>query len=90
VDALEAIGERPDDSIAALRSAFDRAATDCEIVVAGPANASRLAELALAGADAAVVPPDSLRAFMQHPLTDRGIDRFLGDIARRARPRRAK
>jgi transaldolase len=90
VDALEAIGERPDESIASLRASFERSATDCEIVVAGPANASRLAELALAGADAAVVPPESLRAFMQHPLTDRGIDRFLGDIARRARPRRAK
>jgi transaldolase len=90
VDALEAIGERPDGAIAALRAAFDRDATDCEIVVAGPANASRLAELALAGADAAVVPAASLRAFLQHPLTDRGIDKFLGDVARRARPRRAR
>ena len=28
--------------------------------------------------------------FLQHPLTDRGLDRFLGDISRRAKPRRAK
>lgn len=90
VDALEAIGERPDDSITTLRAAFDGAATDCEVVVAGPANASRFAELTLAGADAAVVPPASLRSFLQHPLTDRGIDRFLGDVARRTRPRRTK
>lgn len=90
VDALEATGQRPDESISALRATFDRAATDCEIVIAGPANASRLAELALAGADSTVVKPDVLRALLQHPLTDRGIDRFLGDVARRSRPRRAR
>lgn len=90
VDAIEAVGENPDETVRTLRSTFDRLAIPCDVVVAGPANPSRLAAFAAAGADAAVVTPSALRAFLQHPLTDRGIDRFLGDVSRRARPRRTK
>jgi transaldolase len=90
VDAIEAVGELPDETVRTLRSTFDRLAIPCDIVVAGPANPSRLSALAAAGADAAVVSSATLRAFLQHPLTDRGIDRFLGDVSRRARPRRTK
>lgn len=90
VDALETVGERGDAIIRALHDAFARAAIECDVVVAGPPNAARFAELATAGADAAVVQPDVLRSFLQHPLTDRGIDRFLVDVSRRARPRRSK
>jgi transaldolase len=90
VDALEAVGERGDGIVRALHEAFTRAAIDCDVVVAGPPNAARFAELAAAGADAAVVHPEVLRSFLQHPLTDRGIDRFLRDVSRRARPRRSK
>lgn len=90
VDALEAVGEAADHSVRALHDAFSRAAVECDVVVAGPPNAARFAELAAAGADAAVLSPAALRSFLQHPLTDRGVDRFLGDISRRARPRRAK
>ena len=90
VDALEAVGERADGTVRALRDAFRASAIDCDVVVAGPPNAARFAELAAAGADAAVVTVDVLRSFLQHPLTDRGIDRFLVDVSRRARPRRTK
>lgn len=90
VDALEAVGERADGTVRALRDALRAFTTDCDVVVAGPPNAARFAELAAAGADAAVVTVDVLRSFLQHPLTDRGIDRFLVDVSRRARPRRTK
>lgn len=90
VDALEAVGERAEEMIAALHHAFASQAVECDVVVAGPPNAARFAALAAAGADAAVVSPAALRSFLQHPLTDRGIDRFLGDISRRAKPRRAR
>jgi len=90
VDALDAIGERADATIAALHAAFVGAAVECNVVVAGPPNAGRFGDLAAAGADAAVVSPAALRSFLQHPLTDRGIDRFLGDVSRRAKPRRAR
>lgn len=90
VDALEAVGERADATVRTLHDAFTRGAIECDVVVAGPPNAARFAELAAAGADAAVVQPEALRSFLQHPLTDRGIDRFLVDVSRRARPRRTK
>lgn len=90
VDALEAVGEPADRTVRALHEAFARAAVECDVVVAGPPNAARFAELAASGADAAVLSPGALRSFLQHPLTDRGVDRFLGDVSRRTRPRRAK
>lgn len=89
-DALDAVGTAADTVIRDLRTVFDRMAIECDIVVAGPSSASRFAELAVAGADAAVVTAAVLRSLLQHPLTDRGIDRFLSDISRRAKPRRAK
>ncbi|MHB1298569.1 MAG: transaldolase family protein [Gemmatimonadaceae bacterium] len=90
VDALEAIGQSSDHVIRELRESFDRSAVECDVVAAGPASASRFAEVAAAGADAVVVTPSTLRSFLQHPLTDRGVDRFLGDVSRRAKPRRAR
>lgn len=90
VDALEAVGHPADSVIRGLRAAFDRSPSECDIVAAGPSSATRFAEVAAAGADAVVVTPATLRAFLQHPLTDRGLDRFLGDVSRRAKPRRAR
>lgn len=90
VDALEAVGHAADAVIRGLRDVLDRSAHECDVVAAGAPSAARFAELAAAGADAAVLPPSALRSFLQHPLTDRGLDRFLGDISRRAKPRRAK
>lgn len=90
VDALEAVGVSAEQTVAELHAIFRRDAVECDVVVAGPPNAARFGELAAAGADAAVLTPDALRSFLQHPITDRGVDRFLVDISRRARPRRAK
>jgi transaldolase len=90
VDALEAVGEQAERTIAGLRAIFARDAVECDVVVAGPPNAARFGELAAAGADAAVVTPAALRSFLQHPLTDRGLDKFLVDVSRRAKPRRAR
>lgn len=90
VDALEAVGHPADSVIRGLREAIDRSVLECDVVAAGAPSATRFAELAVAGADAAVVTPAALHSFMQHPLTDRGLDRFLSDISRRAKPRRTK
>ena len=45
---------------------------------------------AVLAAHVAIVTPNVLRGLLQHPLTDRGLDRFLGDISRRPKPRRAR
>jgi transaldolase len=90
IDTLESVGQSGPDIIYELRSAFDHAAAECDIAAAGPSSASSFAACAAAGADVAIVTPAVLRALLQHPLTDRGLDRFLGDISRRPKPRRAR
>jgi transaldolase len=90
IDSLESVGQSGTDVLRELRAAFDHAGAECDIAAAGPSSASSFAACAVAGADVAIVTPAVLRALMQHPLTDRGLDRFLGDISRRAKPRRAR
>ncbi|MFI5231926.1 MAG: transaldolase family protein [Gemmatimonadales bacterium] len=90
IDTLESVGQDGPDMIRGLRAAFDHSATECDIAAAGPSGASSFAACAAAGADVAIVTPGVLRALLQHPLTDRGLDRFLGDISRRSKPRRTK
>lgn len=90
VDALEAVGDSSSSMISDLRMSLDRLNAECDIVAAGPASAARMADVIAEGADSIVVTPQTLRSFIQHPLTDRGMDRFLQDISRRAKPRRAR
>jgi transaldolase len=47
-----------------------------------PTTAMQFAECALAGADTVAVGASTLRHLLVHPLTDRGIDQFLSDLAR--------
>jgi transaldolase len=90
VDTLDAVGTDGTAAIRDLRTAFDHSAAECDVAAAGPATASSFAAAAVAGADIAIVTPDVLRSLVQHPLTDRGLDRFLGAIARRPKTRRTK
>ena len=90
VDALEAVGQDGEGVVRELRAAFDHGGSECDIAAAGPASATSFAACAAAGADVAIVTPAVLRSLLQHPLTDRGLDRFLGDISRRPKPRRAR
>jgi transaldolase len=90
IDTLESVGQSGPGIIHEMRAAFDHNGTECDIAAAGPSSSSSFSECAAAGADVAIVTPAVLRALLQHPLTDRGLDRFLGDISRRSKPRRAK
>lgn len=90
IDALDAIGEDGTRVISQTRLAFDRSAAECDVAAAGPASAASFAECAAAGADVAIVTPATLRSLLQHPLTDRGLDRFLGAISRRPKPKRTR
>ena len=90
VDALDAIDHPGESVLVPLRAMLDRASVECDLVAAGPTTALRLSAMGAAGADAAVLTPETLRTLVNHPLTDRAVDRFLVDVARRARPRRAR
>jgi transaldolase len=87
VDQLDGLGQ---DSVAVVdetRRLFDRAGVECDLVAAYPRSAADFTACGLAGADAVTIGIDSLRALLVHPLTDRGVDTFLRELASRPRPR---
>ena len=90
IDALDVVGSDGIGVVSALRAAYDRSGAECDVAAAGPSSAASFAEAAVAGADVAIVTPEVLRALLQHPLTDRGLDRFLGAISRRPKGKRGK
>jgi len=90
VDATAHVGDDPTLAIVESRAIFDRFGIECDIVAAGPSSARAFTDAVTAGADGAVVTTEVLKALLQHPLTDRGFDRFLGEISRRPKPRRPR
>lgn len=83
LEQLDAVGQSGLDLVHDLRTVFDASGTECDILVTHPADAVQFAECARAGADAVAVAPDVLRRLLVHPLTDRGLDRFLSEVAKR-------
>ena len=52
---------------------------DVEIIAASVRSPHHVAQAALMGADIATVPFGALKKCIEHPLTDRGLERFLAD-----------
>ncbi len=82
IDGLDAAGHDGVAIVRDIRAAFDRSNAECDVIALNPASPAQYAACAIAGADAAAVTSDLCRALLTHPLTDRGIDQFLGDVAR--------
>lgn len=53
-----------------------------EILVASVRGPQHVVDAAKMGADIVTIPPDTLRQLFQHPLTDKGLQAFLGDWAK--------
>jgi transaldolase len=82
IDHLDEVGHSGIEIVRELRAAFDASGTECDIIAMRPTTAMQFAECALARADAVAVDASALRHLLVHPLTDRGIDQFLSEIAR--------
>jgi transaldolase len=82
VDRLDAAGHDGVAMVSELRTAFDSSDAECDIVALNAASPAQFGACAVAGADAVAVSAELCRALLVHPLTDRGIDEFLGDVAR--------
>lgn len=82
IDHLDQVGHSGIDTVRELRAAFDASGTECDVIATRPTTARQFAECAVAGADAVAVSASMLRHLLVHPLTDRGIDQFLSDLAR--------
>lgn len=53
-----------------------------DILAASIRTVNHVREAALIGADVATIPPSILRALINHPLTEKGLDAFLSDWAK--------
>ena len=62
---------------------------DTQVLAASIRHPRHIVEAATAGADIATVPFDVLKKSMNHPLTDRGLDKFLADWKQREAQARA-
>ena len=82
IDQLDAAGHDGVAVLRDLRSAFASSNAECDVVAVYPASPTQFGACALAGADAVALTGDLCRALLVHPLTDRGVDQFMGDVAR--------
>lgn len=58
---------------------YDNYDFETEILAASIRHPMHVTEAALAGADVATMPFSVIRQLLEHPLTDRGLQRFLDD-----------
>ncbi len=87
VPQLEAQGDDPVRVVREMRAALEAHDRECDVIAAFVRTPAQFAAVAIARADGVAIDASTLRALMLHPLTDRGMDAFLGDLSRRPRPR---
>jgi len=87
LDELEAYGQSGAQALAEIKNVLEAGGEECDVMAASPRSAVQFAECATAGADIVCVTPATLRALVVHPLSDRGVDRFLSDLAKRPKSR---
>ncbi|HEX2780927.1 MAG TPA: transaldolase family protein [Gemmatimonadaceae bacterium] len=87
IEQLDVMGDHGVNVVREIRAVFDADSVPCDILAAHPTTAARFAECVLAGAHAVSVTAETLRAFLVHPLTDRGVDQLLSELARQPRTR---
>lgn len=69
------------DLIADIRDIYDNYGFDTQILAASIRSANHILESARIGADVITAPPAVIKSLVNHPLTDKGLDAFLKDIA---------
>ena len=82
IDQLDASGHDGVAVVREIRAAFDSSTAECDVIALNPASPTQFGACAMAGADAAALTGDLCRSLLVHPLTDRGVEQFLGDVAR--------
>ena len=79
IGRVDDIGHDGMETVRQLAEIFDIHGIETEIIAASIRHPRHIIEAALAGAHIATVPPKVLRQLVKHPLTDRGLERFLAD-----------
>ena len=65
--------------IADIRRIYDNYKFKTQILAASIRTLNHVREAALLGADVCTVPPGTLKALVEHPLTRKGLDAFVAD-----------
>ncbi|MER8371080.1 fructose-6-phosphate aldolase [Mesorhizobium sp. M1409] len=65
-----------------IRQIYDNYDFQTEILVASVRTVNHIKQAALIGADVVTAPPATLKALVNHPLTDKGLAAFLADWAK--------
>ncbi|TIP35852.1 MAG: fructose-6-phosphate aldolase, partial [Mesorhizobium sp.] len=73
-DGMELISE--------IRTIYDNYDFKTEILTASVRTVNHVKQAALIGADVVTAPPATLKALVNHPLTDKGLAAFLTDWAK--------
>jgi transaldolase len=81
---LDAAGQDAGAVLRELRAVLDGSGSEVDVIALNPRTASQFGACAAAGADGIAVAAEVLRGLLVHPLTDRGIDRFLRELSRHA------
>lgn len=76
-------GQSSADAVSDIRHLLSVSNCECDVMVASPETSTEFAECIAAGAQIISVRPQILNSFLLHPLTDRGVDRFLSGLIRR-------
>lgn len=80
IGRLDDVGEDGIELIREIREIFDNYPDlNTEILAASLRHPQHVKLCALAGTDIATIPPEVMRQLVNHPLTDKGLDKFLAD-----------
>ncbi len=83
---LDAQGQTSADAVTEIRSILEAGDCECDVMVASPTTSTQFTECLSAGAQVVSIRTDVLYSLLLHPLTDRGIDRFLSGLSKRPKP----
>ena len=87
LDDLDAHGQSGTAALAEIKSILEAGGEECDVMVGSPTTATQFSEAVLSGADIICVKPPVLHSLITHPLSDRGVDKFLSDLSKRPRGR---
>jgi transaldolase len=87
LDELESYGQSGAQTLAEIKNVLEAGGAECDVMAASPTTAHQFAQCATAGADIVCLSGETLRSLVVHPFSDRGVDRFLSDLAKRPKPR---
>lgn len=87
LDDLDAHGQSGTAALAEIKSILEASGEECDVMVGSPTTAIQFSDAVLSGADIICVRPAVLHSLITHPLSDRGVDKFLSELSRRPRGR---